>query len=174
MPTFEVFLSFSFFVSFFMFAKNYTFTTIYEKIFSLYTYIPIHDKLFLYTHALKTLSLYINTVYTQTLFLFKDFFSVFSTSTRGLHKNFFIYTHCSYTRISFHTLFTHTQNLSIHFLHIKTLFFSLYIDTTFAHNASFFFSILGVIMIFVRFIFRTTLLKENPTRFRNFNKHYRQ
>jgi len=110
------------FVSFFYVCKNYTSIAIYEKSFSLYTYIPIHDKLFLYTHALKTLSLYINTVYITTLFMFKDFFFVFSTYTRGLYKNFFIYTCCSHTRISFHTLFTHAQKLSIHFLYMKNSF----------------------------------------------------
>ena len=45
--------------------KNYTSIALYEKNFSLYTYIPIHDELFLYTHALK-------------LFLF--------TSTRSIYK----------------------------------------------------------------------------------------
>ena len=122
-----------------MFAKTIHPSPSMRKTFSLYTYIPIHNKLFLYTCEFKTLSLYINTVYIQTLSLFKDFLFPFSTYTRGLYKNFFIYTHCSHTRISFHTLFTPTQNLSIHFLHIKTLFFSSYIDTTFVHNASFFF-----------------------------------
>ena len=174
MPTFEVFLSFSFCFIFYV-CKNYTSIAIYEKSFSLYTYIPIHDTLSLYTHVSKTLSLYINTVYITTLFLFKDFFFVFSTYTRGLYKNFFVYTHYSRTRISFHTLFTHTQNLSIHFFTYKKLFSFLYIYShDICSQCLFLFSILGVIMIFVRFIFRTTFLKENSTRFQNFNKHYRQ
>ena len=105
-----------------MFAKTIHPLLSMRKAFSLYTYNPIHEKLFPYTHVLlKTLSLYINTVYVTTLFLFKDFF-VFLTYTRGLYKNFFIYTFCSHTRISFHTLFTHAQKLSIHFLYMKNSF----------------------------------------------------
>ena len=48
---------------------------------------------------------------------------------------------------------THTQNPSIHifsFTYKKNSFlFFIYIGTTFVHNASFFFLIFGVIMIFV-------------------------
>ena len=54
------------FVSFFMFAKTIHPSLSMRKAFSLYTYIPIHEKLFPYTHALKkTLSLYINMVYSS-------------------------------------------------------------------------------------------------------------
>ena len=105
----------SFFLFLFCFifyvCKNYTSITIYEKSFSLYTYIPIHDKLFLYTHALKTLSLYINTVYIKTLFLFKDFFFVFQ------------HTLVVYTKISLYTLITHTQEfLFTPYLHTHKIF----------------------------------------------------
>jgi len=110
MLTFEVFLSFSF-VSFFYVFKNYTSITNYKKSFSLYTYIPIHDKLFLYTHALKTLSLYINMVYIKTLFLFKDFFFVFQ------------HTLVAYTKISLYTLVAHTQEfLFTHYLYTQKIF----------------------------------------------------
>ena len=117
------------FVSFFMFTKNYTSIAIYEKNFSLYTYIPIHDELFLYTHALKLF------LFTSTRSIYKLYscskisFSFFPTHTRSLYKNFFTYTCCSHTRISFHTLFTRAQNLSIHFFSFtyKKLFSFLYI-----------------------------------------------
>ena len=74
---------FFFFVSFFYVRKNYTSIAIYEKA-SLYTYIPIQNKLFMYTRAFKTLSLYINTVYIQTLFLFEDFFFIFQLTYAGI------------------------------------------------------------------------------------------
>ena len=101
------------FVSFFMFTKNYTSIAIYEKNFPLYTYIPIHDELFLYTHALKLF------LFTSTRFIYKPYscskisFSFFPTHTRSLYKTFFIYIRLSHTRIYFHTLFTCTQILSI-------------------------------------------------------------
>ena len=128
MPTIEVFLSLFFIVSFFYVCKNYTFIAIYEKSFSLYTYIPIHDKPFLYTHALKTLYLYQHSLYKNSIPVHRFLFH-FSTYTRGLYKSFFIYPHYSHTRISFHTLSTHTQNLSIHFFSFtyKKLFSFLYI-----------------------------------------------
>ena len=129
MLTFEVFLSFSFLFHFSCSQKNYTSIAIYEKNFSLYTYIPIHDELFLYTHALK-------------LFLF--------TSTRSIYKpyscskisfRFFQHTLVVYTKISLYTLvahtqefhfthYLHTQNPSIHifsFTYKKKLFSFLYI-----------------------------------------------
>ena len=138
------------FVSFFSFAKTIHPSLSMRKTFTLYTYIPIHDKLFLYTHALKTLSLYINTVYMKTLFLYKDFFFVFQ------------HTLVVYTKISLYTLITHTQEflftpcLHTHkifpyiFLHIKKLFSFLCIHRHDIRSQRFIF---GVIMIFCSFYF---------------------
>ena len=71
-----------------------------------------------------------------------------------------------------HLLLTHTR-IPLYVFYIKTLlctfsFFFIYADILFTTLLSFF------IMILVRFIFRTTLLKteKNSTRFRNFYKHY--
>ena len=138
MPTFEVFLSFFCFI--FYVCKNYTSITDYEKSFSLYTYIPIHDKLFLYTHALKTLCLYINTVYIKTLFLFKDFIFLFQHTLVVLYKKF-LYIHSLLIHKNFfsHIIYTHTRSSHTLFTYKKTLFLSLYIDSTFVHHASFFF-----------------------------------
>ena len=115
MPTFEVFLSFSFWFIFYV-RKNYTSIVIYEKSFSLYTYIPIHDKLFLYTRALKTLSLYINMVYKNPIPVQKFLFC-FSIYTRGFTQKFLyihsFLTHIIYTHTkSFHTLFTYEKLFS--------------------------------------------------------------
>ena len=161
MPTFEVFLSFSFlffsFLFFFIFTKNYTSIALYENNFPLYTYIPIHNELFLCTHALKP-------------FLFM--------STRSIYKpylcskisffHFFQHTPVVYTKNSLHTLVVHIHKnffshiiythkiLLFSFTYIKNYFlFFIYIDTTFVHNASFFLS--GFL---VHFIFRTTFLNE--------------
>ena len=49
MSTFAVFLSFSF-CFIFIYSQNYTPVVLYEENFSLYLYILIHDKLFMYTH----------------------------------------------------------------------------------------------------------------------------
>ena len=70
---------------------------------------------------IRTLSLYVNTVYIQTLFMFKDFFfSFFPTHTRSLYKSFFIYTRRLHTQESLFTHYLHTQNSFIHIflLHI--------------------------------------------------------
>jgi len=179
MLTFEVFLSFSFFSFCFIFyvRKNNTPIIIYEKNFF---FVHLHSytrrTFSVYTH-IKTLSLYINTVYIQTLFLFKDFFFVFFNIHSQFiqkflyihslltHKNFFshlIYTHKNFfsrliythTKISFHTLFTHTQNLSIHFLHIKNSFlYFIYRHDICSQRLFPFFFILGVIMIFLFILF---------------------
>ena len=164
------------FVSFFMFTKNYTSIAIYEKKFSLYTYIPTHDELFLYTHALKLF------LFTSTRSIYKPYscskisFSFFPTHTRSLCKSFFIYTCCSHTQEFLFTHYLHTQNPSIHiffYIYIKKLFSFLCIHRHDICSQHFFlFLIFGVIMIFVHFIFRTTFLNENSTRFLNFNKHY--
>ena len=123
-------------------------------------------------------------VYIKSLFLFKDFFSPFQYTLVVYIKISFIYTHCSYTRISFHTLFIYKK--SFHTLYIqklfsqmayiqKIIFFSLYTDMTFFSQRLFlslFFALLR--SLFVCFIFRMTLLNENSTWFQNFNKYYRQ
>ena len=116
-----------------MFAKTIHPPLSMRKAFSLYTYIPIHDKLFLYTRALKTLSLYINIVYKTCIpfqrFLF-PFFNIHSLFIQKLSL---------YTLIVHTQEFLFTQSLFIHFLYTKTLFFSLYTNMTFVHNAPFFF-----------------------------------
>ena len=145
MPTFEVFLSFPF-CFIFMFTKNYTSIAIYEKNFSLYTYIPIHDELFLYTHTLK-------------FFLF--------TSTRSIYKpyscskisffRFFQHTPVAYTKVSLYTLVAHTHknffshiiytqnpSINIFFTYKNSFLFFIYIVMTFVHNTSFFFLILAL------------------------------
>ena len=96
-------------------AKNYTSIAIYEKncFFSLYTYIPIHEKkLFsLYTHALKnSFSLYRHGLYKISI-PFQRFLFPFSIYTRCLYKNFLyihslliyknFFSHCLYAKISF-------------------------------------------------------------------------
>ena len=122
------------------------------------------------------LSLYVNTVYIQTLFMFKDFFfSFFPTHTRSLYKSFFIYTRRSHTQEFLFTHYLHTQNPSIHiFFYIYKKLFSFLCIHRHDICSQRFFLIFGVITILVHFIFRTTFLNENSTRFRNFNKHYRQ
>ena len=99
--------------------KLYIHCYLWEKLFFLYTYVPIHEKknLFLYIHThWKTLSLYTDMVYIQPLFLFKDFFFLFQYTLVVYIKISFIHTRCSYTRISFHTLFIYKNFFS--FLYI--------------------------------------------------------
>ena len=110
-------------------------------------------KLFsLYTHALKnSFSLYRHGLYKISI-PFQRFLFPFS-----------IYTHCSYTRISFHTLFIY-----------KNFFSFLYIQIWhFVHNVSFFLHSWHYHDV-CSFYFRMTFLNENSTRFRNLNKHYWQ
>ena len=60
--------------------------------------------------CIRTLSLYVTrSIYEP--YLRSKIFSFFPTHTYGLYKSFFIYTRCSHTRISFHTLFTHAKIL---------------------------------------------------------------
>ena len=107
MLTFEVFLSFSFCFIFYV-RKSYTSIVIYEKSFF---FVHLHSytrQTFSVYTRIKTLCLYINTVYITTLFLFKDFFFRFFNIHSWFiqkflyipslltHKNFFshlIYTH---------------------------------------------------------------------------------
>ena len=129
---------------------------LYEENFSLYIYILIHDKLFLYTHW-NSFSLR-HTVYIQTLFTFKDFFIFPNTHLWFIQKFLHIHSLLTHTRIPFHASFTH-KNPFIHtfLLHIyinKNLFL-FFMNMTFIHNASFF--LLGFL---VHFIFRTTFLNE--------------
>ena len=129
------------FVSFFMFTKNYTSIAIYEKNFSLYTYIPIHDELFLYTHALKLF------LFTSTRSIYKPYscskisFSFFFQHTLVVYTKISLYTLVAHTQEFLFTHYLHTQNPSIHifsFTYKKNSFiFFIYIDTTFVHNASF-------------------------------------
>ena len=143
---------------------------LYEENFSLYIYILIHDKLFLYTHW-NSFSLR-HTVYIQTLFTFKDF-SFFPTHTYSSHKSFFIYTRCLHIQEFLSTHYLHTRNPFIHIflfhtcIYTKT-FFLFFTNMTFIHNASFF--LLGFFGSFY-FLRRHSYMK-NSTRFRNFNKHY--
>jgi len=117
---------------------------------------------------IRTLFLYVNTVYIQTPFMFKDFFF-----------HFFFHTPIVYTKVSLYTLIAHIhKNFFSHIVHthkilLYTFSFYIYINKnlflflmnmTFIHNASFFLS--GIL---VHFIFRTTFLKKNSTQFR---KHY--
>jgi len=137
----------------------------------------------LYTHALKnSFSLYRHGLY-KTSIPFQRFLFPFSIYTRFIQKNLFIYTHCSYTRNSFHTfyiqktLFTHClyTKKTFHTLFIYKKFFSfLYIQIWhFVHNASFLFYSWHYHDV-CSFYFRMTFLNENSTRFRNCNKYYRQ
>ena len=86
-----------------MFAKTIHPSLSMTKTFSLYTYIPIHNKLFLYTRTLKTFSLYINMVYKNPIPVQWFLFSFFNIHSWFYTKNFFIYPHCSHTRIAFIT-----------------------------------------------------------------------
>ena len=147
MPTFEVFLSFSFWFIFYV-RKNYTSITIYEKRFSLYTYIPIHDKLFMYTRALKSLSLYINMVYKNPIPVQKFLFC-FSIYTRGFTQKF-LYIHSFLT----HIIYTHTKSFHTLFTYKNSFLFFIYRHDICSQRL-FLFSILGVIMIlFVLFLGR--------------------
>ena len=150
---------FIFFLCTFAKKKLYIHRYLWEKLSSLYTYVPIHEKnFFLYKHThWKTLSLYTDMVYIKSLFLFKDFFPPFQYTLVVYIKISFIYTHCSYTRIYFHTLFIY-----------KNFFSFLYIQIWhFVHNVSFFFYSWRYYNV-CSFYFRMTFLNENSTRFRNF------
>ena len=130
MPAFEVFLSLSFLFHFFlcMFAKTYTSIAIYEKVlFSLYTYIPIHEKKFLYTHALKnSFTLYRHGLY-KTSIPFQIFLFPFSTYTRCLYKNF-LYTYSLLTHKNFFSHIVYTQKKISYIFYIQKLFSFLYIQ----------------------------------------------
>ena len=145
-----------------------------RKAFSLYTYIPIHEKLFsVYTRIKKdSFPLYQHGLYKTSIPFSKISFSFFNIHSLFIQK-FSLYTIIAYTQEFLFTHYLYTQNLFIHFLYTKILFFSLYTDVTFVHNASFF-SYSWCYHDVCSFYFRTTFLNENSTRFRNFNKHYRQ
>ena len=96
-----------------------------RKAFSLYTYIPIHEKPFLYTHVLNSFNLYQHSL-CKTSIPFQRFLFSFFNVPRCLYKNFFIYTHCSHTRISFHTLFIHTKSFHTLFLYKNSFLFFIH------------------------------------------------
>ena len=93
----------------FIYSQNYTPVVLYEENFSLYIYILIHDKLFLYTHW-NSFSLR-HTVYIQTLFTFKDFFIFPNTHLWFIQKFLHIHSLLTHTRIPFHASFTHKDLL---------------------------------------------------------------
>ena len=145
MPTFEVFLSFPFCFIFYVHKKNYTSIAIYEKNFSLYTHIPIHDEPFLYTHTLKLF------LFTSTWYIYKPYsyskisFFRFSQHTLVVYTKVSLYTLVTHTHKNFfsHIIYTHKILLYTFsfYIYIKNLFlFFIYIDMTFIHNASFFLS----------------------------------
>ena len=109
---------------------------------------------------IKTLSLYVNTVYIQTLFMFKDFFFRFFKHTPVVYTKVSLYTLVAHTHKNFfsHIIYTHKILLyTFSFTYIKNSFlFFVYIDTTFVHNALF----LALSWFFVHFIFRTMFLNE--------------
>ena len=112
------------FVLFFMFAK--TIHPSPSKNFSLYTYIPIHNKIFLYTNALKTLSLYINMVYKNPITVQRFLFLFFNIHSWFIQK--FLYIHSLLTHRNFfsHIIYTHTKSFHTFFTY-KELFSFLYI-----------------------------------------------
>jgi len=86
--------------------KNYTSIVIYEKSFF---FVHLHSYTQQTFSVHKTLYLYINMVYKNPILVQRFLFSFFNIHSWFYTKNFFIYPHCSHTRISFHTLFIHTQ-----------------------------------------------------------------
>jgi len=121
MLNFEVFLSFSFCFIFLCLQKLYIHHYLWEKLSFVHLHSYTRQTFSVYTRIKNSFSLYQHGLYKNSIPVERFIFR-FSTYTRGLYKNFFIYTHYSHTRISFHTLFIRTQNLSIHFLHIKNSF----------------------------------------------------
>ena len=93
-----------------------------------------------------------NLIYIQTLFTFHDFFVFPNTHLWVIQKFLYVHSLLTHTRISFHTLFTHAKNPSIHIFllhsYMKNIFFffSFYTQKSFythfpsIHNASFFLS----------------------------------
>jgi len=144
-----------------------------RKAFSLYTCIPIHEKLFLYTHALKnSFSLYQHGLY-KTSIPFQRFLLPFSTYTHCLYKNF-LYIHLLLTHKNFFSHIIYTHKIFSYTFYTQKLFSFLYIQIWhFVHNASFFFYSWCYHYV-CSFYFRTMFLNENSTWFQNFNKHYRQ
>ena len=107
----------------FIFTKSYTHGPLRGKPF-LYTYILIHDKLFLYTHW-NSFSLR-HSVYIQDPIYVQRFFSFFPTHTYGSYKSFFIHIRCSHIQEFLSTHHLHTQKPSIHISLLKHFSFSLY------------------------------------------------
>ena len=120
MSTFAVFFLFPF-CFIFIYSQNYTPVVLYEENLSLYIYILIHDKLFLYTHW-NSFSLR-HTVYIKTLFTFNDFFIFPITHLWFTQKFLHIHSLLTHTRIPFHASFTHKKSFYTHFP------FSLYTQT---------------------------------------------
>ena len=164
------------FVSFFYVNKKlYIHCYLWEKLFFVHPHSYTWRTFSVYTH-IKTLSLYVNTINIQILFMFKDlFFSFFPTQTNSLYKSFFIYTRRSHTQEFLFTHYLHTQKsfyTHFPFTYIyKKPFSFLYIRRHFIHNASFFLSWVW----FILFLFWTKFQKmKNSMRFKNFNRHYWQ
>ena len=154
MPTFEVFLSFFFLFHFFMFAKTIHPLLSMRKAFLCTPTFLYMNFFFVYTR-IKTLSLYINTVYIQTLFLFKDFF--FNIHSWFIQKFLCIHSLLTHKNFFSHLIYKHTKSFRTFFLlHMKNSFlFFIYIDTTFVHNASFFFLFLSISwFLFILFLGR--------------------
>ena len=89
---------------------------LYEENLSLYIYIFIHDKLFLYTHWNSFFLRH--TVYIQTLFTFKDFH--FSQHTLMVHTKVSSYTLVAHTHKNSFPRIIYTQRPSIHIFLLHT------------------------------------------------------
>ena len=146
MPTFKVFLSLFFLFHFLCLQKLYIHRYLWEKLF-LCTPTFLYTTNFFCIHTNKKLFLFISTRSIINLYsCSKISFSFFNIHSWFTQK--FLYIHSLLTHKNFfsHIIYTHKILLYTFFFYIykNSFLFFVYIDTTFVHNASFFFLFLAL------------------------------
>ena len=128
MPTFKVFLSFSFCFIFLRLQKLYIHCYLWEKLFFVHLHSYTRQTFSVYTRIKKSFSLYQHGLYTNSIPVQRFLFSFFNIHS-WFYTKISLYTLIAHTQEFLFTHYLHTQNPSIHtfLLHIKKLFSLLYI-----------------------------------------------
>ena len=132
-----------------MFAKTIHPSPSMRKLFFVHIHSYTWRTFSVYTR-IKTLSPYIkHDQYTNSIPGQRFLFRFINIHSWFIQK--FLYIHLLLTHKNFFSHIIYTHKIFPYTLFLKTLFFSLYIDTTFVHNASFFFLFLAeMILLFIR------------------------
>ena len=111
------FFLFLFISFFFLFQKLFINHNLLEKLFFVHLHSYTRRTISVYTRIKNSFSLYQHSLYTNSIPVQRFIFHVFNIHSWFIQKFLYIY-----SLLTHKNLFTYTQNLSIHFLHVKNSF----------------------------------------------------